>query len=302
DKPTRLCYAGTILHTLGDALEKTRSPMQIGAELYGHAGIESDYEIICLMLETLALSGLENIHLDLGHVGIYRALADAAGLSSPQESLLFDILQRKAVSELHAFAEELSIGEAYKTLFTALPKLNGAAEVLQKAGLLFEQHFNNPVIDLALADLRIIAEKLARDFPALPVSFDLAELRGYHYHTGLVFAAFIPSLGREIARGGRYDNIGRVFGRARAATGFSTDLKVLVGYYRQSSAAEQTQTVLAPGLDDPDLAETIRDLRADGVRVIRFLPNQAGGAMDLACTATLEKQNNHWIVKPLEKG
>ncbi|WP_347986339.1 ATP phosphoribosyltransferase regulatory subunit [Methylomonas sp. AM2-LC] len=296
--PTRLCYVGTILHTLGDPLEKTRSPMQIGAELYGHAGIESDYEIISLMLETLSISGLENVHLDLGHVGIYRALIAEAGLNSQQESVLFDILQRKAGSELQELIQELAIDKVYKELLIALPKLNGSADVLHKAIDLFKG-INNVHINQALQDLQNIGNKLRRDFPALPVSFDLAELRGYHYHTGLVFAAFIPAIGREIARGGRYDNIGQIFGRARAATGFSADLKVLVGIYKQSQTTAQIPVIFAPFVDDHELAETIRDLRAEGSRVIQFLPNQSGSAADLGCTATLEKQDHRWIVKEL---
>jgi ATP phosphoribosyltransferase regulatory subunit len=299
DWPTRLCYVGTILHTLSDPLEKTRSPMQIGAEIYGHAGIESDYEIIGLMLETLALSGLENVHLDLGHVGIYRALVAEAGLNSQQESQLFDILQRKAGSELLELVQSLAISDACKALFMALPKLHGGVEVLAKASDLFDYSFSNVAISTALQDLQHIASKLSRDFPALQVSFDLAELRGYHYHTGLVFAAFIPQVGREIARGGRYDNIGKFFGRARAATGFSADLKMLVNLYKQGLQSAPKTIIFAPYLDDPQLAETIRDLRASGHRVIQYLPQQAGSAAELGCTSVLEKQNNHWIIKAL---
>ena len=295
--PTRLCYVGTILHTLGDPLEKTRCPMQIGAELYGHSGIESDYEIICLMLETLALSGVENVHLDLGHVGIYRVLCEQAGLNSEQEAELFDILQRKARAELDGLLNGYEIDQRLKSLFNALPKLNGDREVLEKAASLFEAL---PAVENALADLQNVADKLRRDFPMLPVSFDLAELRGYHYHTGMVFAAFIPSLGREIARGGRYDNIGRVFGRARSATGFSADLKLLVNLFEESSEQSREPVILAPYADDQDLSQTIRDMRAEGATIVQYLPNQSGSPVDMGCTATLEKQDKRWIVKPLE--
>lgn len=295
--PTRLCYVGTTLHTLGDPLEKTRSPMQIGAELYGHPGIESDYEVICLMLEMLAISGVQNVHLDLGHVGIYRALSDQAGLNAEQEAELFDVLQRKARAELNELVNGFNIDERSKQLFIALPKLNGGREVLEKAAALLNG--SNDTVKKALADLQSIADKLRRDFPALPVSFDLAELRGYHYHTGMVFAAFIPSVGREIARGGRYDNIGQVFGRARAATGFSADLKVLVNLFKNGAEQTQNQVVFAPYAEAPDLWETIRDLRSEGTTVIQYLPNQSGSPQDLGCTATLEKQDQRWIVKPL---
>ena len=297
DWPTRLCYVGTILHTRGDPLEKTRCPMQIGAELYGHSGIESDYEIICLMLETLALSGLQNVHLDLGHVGIYRALVTQAGLNSREESELFNVLQRKAGSELKELLQGFSIDDSLKSLFMALSKLNGGRDVLEKAATLL--NIGNAALNKALAELQNIADKLRRDFPLLPVSFDLAELRGYHYHTGLVFAAFIPTMGREIARGGRYDNIGEIFGRARAATGFSADLKLLVSLCTNNAEQASAPVILAPYIEDPDLLLTIRDLRAEGATVIQYLPNQVGNAGDLGCTATLEKQDQRWLVKPL---
>ncbi|MBS4050211.1 MAG: ATP phosphoribosyltransferase regulatory subunit [Methylomonas sp.] len=295
--PTRLCYAGTTLHTLGDPLEKTRSPMQIGAELYGHAGIESDYEVIRLMLEMLAISGVQNVHLDMGHVGIYRALVEQTGLNRQQEAELFDVLQRKARTELAELVDQFAVPAQFKAIFNALPKLNGGSEVLAKAGELL--NIGNDGIRAALLDLQNIAHKLQRDYPSLTVSFDLAELRGYHYHTGMVFAAFVPTIGREIARGGRYDNIGAVFGRARPATGFSADLKVLASLF-DSDAASVEQTVFAPAPDDDsDLLQVIRDLRAAGTRVIQQLPGQQGSAVQLGCSAILEKHDQQWLVKPL---
>ena len=294
--PTRLCYFGTVLHTLGDPLEKSRAPMQIGAELYGHAGIESDYEIIGLMLETLALSGAENVHLDLGHVGIYRALIAASALAPDAEAELFEVLQRKARSDLDELLHKLDIDARYKQMFSALPSLNGGGAVLDKAAALFG---DQPGIQPALTDLRNVAAKLQRDFPQLPVSFDLAELRGYHYHTGMVFAAFIPGVGREIARGGRYDNIGKIFGRERAATGFSADLKVLVNLFKASAVPSQAQVILAPDSADEDLRLMVRDLRAAGNTVIQYLPQQTGTPADLGCTAVLEQQTQGWAVKSL---
>ena len=289
--PTRLCYAGTTLNAIGDGLEKTRSPMQIGAELYGHRGLESDYEVIRLMLETLSISGLTHVHLDLGHVGIYRSLAEQAGLDSHQEAELFDVLQRKAGAELNELVNGFAIDPQSKQALIALAKLNGDRQILSKARDLFDQQL--PSLSKALDELQWLADKLQRDFPSLPVSFDLAELRGYHYHTGIVFAAFIPTIGREIARGGRYDNIGKIFGRARAATGFSADLKVLVNLYKANSSPAAKTIVFAPSADDRDLADTIRDLRARGTTVIEHLPEQSGSARDLGCTAFLEKQDQH---------
>ncbi len=295
--PTRLCYVGTILHTRGDPLEKTRSPMQIGAELYGHAGKESDIEVIRLMLEMLAITGLQNVHLDLGHVGIYRALAKQAQLSCAQESELFDILQRKARPELAELMDSYAIASELKTLFLNLPKLNGDREILNKARAIFA-HANEEV-QQALADLVAIADQLAARFPSLPISFDLAELRGYHYHTGMVFSAFVPSIGREIARGGRYDNIGAIFGRARPATGFSADLKLLATLSKTTCVKPQRALIFAPCVDDTDLTEKIRALRANQQAVVQQLPDQTGSAQDLGCTSVLEFVNQQWVVRPL---
>ena len=295
--PTRLCYAGTILHTRGDHLEKSRSPMQIGAEIYGHAGQESDLEIIRLLLEMLAQSSVLNVHLDLGHVGIYRALSQQAVLSSTQETALFDVLQRKANTELLELMDSFEVNAELKAMFLALPELNGGPEVLLRAQQTLAAA--NAEVKQALADLQAMAEKLCVRFPALPISFDLAELRGYHYHTGIVFAAFVPGVGREIARGGRYDNIGAVFGRARPATGFSADLKQLARLTKANLLPATLPMIWAPCDDDMNLEQTISALRAQGQAVLQQLPGQAGDAQALGCSAVLVKENQSWVVKPL---
>jgi len=295
--PTRLCYVGTILNARSDPLHKTRSPMQIGAELYGHAGKESDVEVICLMLEMLALTGLQNIHLDLGHVGIYRAISRQAGLTELQESELFGVLQRKARPELQGLMDSYAINADLKAMLLKLPELNGGKDVLDKARTVFLKA-NNEVKE-ALADLESIAEKLVVHFPFLPISFDLAELRGYHYHTGIVFAAFVPSIGREIARGGRYDNIGAVFGRERPATGFSADLKLLSSLSKKYCQVKQRKLIFAPYSEDVQLNEKIRELRANQQTVVQQLPGQTGSAKELGCTSILEQDNQIWVVRPL---
>jgi ATP phosphoribosyltransferase regulatory subunit len=297
DWPTRLCYVGTILHTQGDALEKTRSPMQIGAEIYGHAGIESDQEVIRLMLEMLCCSGVLNVHLDLGHVGIYRALSRQAGLDECQETALFDVLQRKANSELQELIVGFNVADELKAMFLNLTELNGGIAVLERARHALSAA--NDDVKQALADLSRLAEKLCAQFPALPISFDLAELRGYHYHTGVVFAAFVPTVGREIARGGRYDNIGAVFGQARPATGFSADLKVLSALSKATLKALPPELIFAPFAEDQPLNEKIRALRAEGRAVLQQLPGQAGTPQQLGCTAVLEQQNQSWVINPL---
>ena len=218
---SRLCYVGTTLHTRGNSLDKTRIPMQIGAELFGHAGIDSDAEVMRLMLEVLAQAGLKNVHIDLGHVEIYRGLVKQAGLNTEQENALFDILQRKANGELQELLASYDMSASMRAIFLALPKLNGEYSILTKAEAIFTEASDS--VKAALAELKTLAALLHADYPELTVSFDLSELRGYHYHTGVVFAAFVPEVGKEIARGGRYDNIGQIFGRARPATGFSAD-------------------------------------------------------------------------------
>jgi ATP phosphoribosyltransferase regulatory subunit len=182
-------------------------------------------------------------------------------------------------------------------MFLKLPQLNGGRDTLNKAREALSAANNQ--VKQALADLEAVAEKLTVCFPSLPISFDLSELRGYHYHTGVVFAAFVPSVGREIARGGRYDNIGAIFGRARSATGFSADLKVLSALSKNTYQTELRTLIFAPCVDDIELKQKVRDLRAQGQAVIQQLPGQIGDAGQLGCTSILEKDNQSWVVKAL---
>jgi ATP phosphoribosyltransferase regulatory subunit len=299
DRPNRLSYAGTVLHTVGDPLEQTRSPMQIGVELYGHEGIESDIEVIQIMLEMLAIAGLKDVHLDLGHVSIFRELAKFAELSEQQETELFNVLQRKARPELAQMIDSTIANESVKKLFLILPDLNGDSSVLTKARECLAEA--GDAVQKSIADLQQIADKVAINYPMLPISFDLAELRGYHYHTGVVFSAFIPTVGREVARGGRYDNIGAIFGRARAATGFSSDLKLLSALTRDLIPHQDLEKIFAPAVNNQDLAELIRDMRAEGHIVIQQLSGQSGNAKDMGCMKILESTDQGWIVKSLTK-
>ncbi|GFO75412.1 ATP phosphoribosyltransferase regulatory subunit [Bathymodiolus platifrons methanotrophic gill symbiont] len=295
---TRLCYEGTTLHTRGDALDKTRIPMQIGAELFGHAGIDSDTEVVQLMLEVLAMAGLKNVHLDLGHVGIYRGLIAQANLTAEQELALFEVLQRKSNSELAELLDSYDIQADLQAVFLALPKLNGDKSVLASAREIFvvaDAGVNN-----ALAQLEELAGILHDYYPELTISFDLAELRGYHYHTGMVFSAFVPEVGKEIARGGRYDNIGQIFGSARPATGFSADLKVLAALTKKDQEKDVVVKILAPiAIGDRALDEKVRDLRATGSIVIKQLSGQQNQAEQLRCNQLLEKIDENWVLVPL---
>ncbi len=294
--PVRLCYLGTVLHTLPDGFAGSRSPLQVGCELFGHAGIDSDLEILALMLETLAIAGIGSVHLDLGHVGIFRGLTRGAGLSADQEADLFDVLQRKALPEIELLLDSFGTAAPWRARLASLANLHGGAEVLDQARA--ELAGAGDAVAAALDNLAAIAAQVQARWPALPLHFDLAELRGYGYHTGVVFAAFTPGVGQEIARGGRYDNIGAVFGRARPATGFSADLRTLMAL-SQAPRDTSRDGVFAPADYSPALALAIAELRNAGEQVICALPGQAGGARDMGCGRELVEQGGRWVVKKL---
>ncbi|HSW14684.1 MAG TPA: ATP phosphoribosyltransferase regulatory subunit [Solimonas sp.] len=222
----RLCYLGTVLRAQPDTLGGPRSPRQVGCEIFGEAGIEADLEVIDLMLRTLKLAGVKQTYLDLGHVGIYRAVSEKLALDPGDEAVLFGILQRKSQPDLVEFAAARSLKPRIAKVFAELMELNGDVSVLQRARETLKPAGAN--VQVALDTLEQVVKKLRADAPKLPIHIDLAELRGYRYHTGMVFAAFAAGHGREIARGGRYDGVGAEFGVARPATGFSADLNELL--------------------------------------------------------------------------
>ncbi len=290
--PTRLCYAGLVLHTLPGGYQRSRVPMQVGAELYGHGGIESDVEILLLMVEMLKACNLQNIHVDLGHVGIYRGLAQEAGLSAEQEEILFDVLQRKAKPELEAHLRQWQVCERHQRHFKALIDLNGDITVLESARESLAEAGDE--VNGALDNLCQIAQSVSQHISNLPLYFDLAELRGYRYQTGVVFAAFVPGHGQELARGGRYDNIGKAFGRARPATGFSADLKMLASV--NPCPPQEVGRIYAPAEEDVELETLIAELRAQGKAVVRALPGQAFSARELGCSRMLQRQAKGWEI------
>lgn len=296
DTPTRLCYLGTVLHTRSDGLASTRSPMQIGAEIYGHAGIESDTEILRLILLTLRAAGIGESYLDLGHVGIYRGLARQAGLSPSQELALFDALQRKAVPEIESLIDAFGVRGAPARMLAVLAELNGGDALARAATLLAAA---DPPVREALDYLHRLAEELGHWLPEVSVHYDLAELRGYRYKTGAVFAAFVPGWGLEVARGGRYDDIGRVFGRARPAVGFSADLKGLLRHGRRAEDETVDGAILAPWTADPALREVVDGLRASGRRVIHALPGQDRHPRAMGCRQHLVERDGRWQLDDL---
>lgn len=286
---TRLCYSGSVLHTLPAGFNATREPLQIGAELYGHAGLEADIEVIRLLAAALGLCDIAASRFDLGHVGVFRALTRQAGLAPEAEEELFGALQGKdlpAVRELVA-----DIADPFRSALLALSDLYGDRGALDQAERVLPAL---PAIAAALSELR----RLAEAFADLPLSFDLADLRGYHYHSGVVFAAYCAGSPGAVALGGRYDDFGRVYGRARPATGFSMDLRELA---RLSPDRERSGAILAPWPEDDALhAEAVR-LRAKGEYVVLALPGHEGTWREAGCDRILVRSGNNWIIESLEE-
>jgi len=216
---TRLCYCGSVLHTRPAGPSATREPIQIGAELYGEAGVEADVEILQLLCRALELAGVRNARVDIGHVAVFRAIAHSGELNGELEKDLFEALQKKDVPALQILTRKMD--SKTKEALLLLPDLYGGPEVLDIAEKKLPKHAE---ITRALGTLRKLA-KACR----IPAGFDLAELRGYHYHSGVVFDAYCDGVSGAVARGGRYDEVGKAFGRARPATGFSIDLRSLAG-------------------------------------------------------------------------
>lgn len=292
--PVRLCYAGSVLHTRPKSLLASRSPIQIGVEFFGDAGLASDSEVVLLMLETLRVANLSGITLDLGHVGIYRALVRAAQLDEADELELFDALQRKASAEITAVLDRGVAQPQLRGWFDALVRLRGDRDVLMQARQLFA---DAPAeVGAAVDELIAVANLVAARLPDVSLYFDLSELRGYHYHTGLVFAAFASGWGQAIANGGRYDHIGEVFGRARPATGFSTDLKALIAL-NAATAAATVGAILAPDNGDLELWRAVQALRAAGERVIYALPQQP---IPAECDRQLVLHGGRWDAVALQ--
>ena len=286
---SRLCYCGSVLHTLPSTLTGTREPLQLGAELYGHAGIEADVEILRLLAEVLRLAEVPASRIDIGHVGLFHALAARAGLVPGREEELFDLLQAKDVPELRRMLADVS--EPARSALLALPELYGGPEVLAEAAARLPQ---DAEIAGPLAELRQLADALGD----LPVSFDLADLRGYHYHSGVVFAAYGAESPAALALGGRYDRVGQAFGRARPATGFSLDLRELA--WHLPIPAAPAGAVLAPPDDDAGLASEVSALRARGEIVMVALPGHEGTWNEAGCDRQLVKRGDRWAVVPLQ--
>ena len=287
---SRLCYAGTVLRTKPDGLARTREPLQLGAELFGHAGIESDIEIQRLMIKALQLLGLEELHIDFSHVAIFEGLVKAGNINADLEQALYVALQSKDKAAVAELAAELEA--PIQQALISLTDLNGGVDILEKAESVLPKL---PEIAQALANLSAVASKLS-DLN-VQVSFDLGELRGYHYHSGVVFAAYAHGYTGPVAMGGRYDEVGIAFGRARPATGFSLDLRGIVSVLAPASLPK---SILAPEGNDKGLLNKIEALRADGLLVIQVLPHSEVNFNELNCDTALVLRNGEWLIEVLK--
>ncbi|WP_353572819.1 ATP phosphoribosyltransferase regulatory subunit, partial [Candidatus Albibeggiatoa sp. nov. BB20] len=291
ETPTRLCYLGAVLHTRPNSFAGSRAPIQVGAELYGYKDVASDAEILSLMLETLRFVEIHDFHVDVGHVQIYQALREAANLNTEQQTQLTKAVKRKARAEIEQLLTDWKVDTGLQTMLVELVELNGNQQVLDEAKKILAHA--PKTVHTALDDLNRLCEQL----PDETLHFDLAEARGYSYHTGIVFAAYVAKHGDAIAKGGRYDNLGKAFGKDRPATGFSTNLATL------ASLAEFEQPFVnkyfAPASQDLALKKEVKLLRTAGQTVVTELPDQQGDAKALGCTHEFQLIDGQWAIVPL---
>ncbi|ETX10359.1 ATP phosphoribosyltransferase [Marinomonas ushuaiensis DSM 15871] len=292
DGVQRLSYCGSVLRTMPAGLDGTRSPIQLGAEVYGHGGVESDIEVLSLMLQTLSVAGLSNLVLDLGHVDVVNGVLAACDLSADQESKLIELYKTKDLPELDRYVDGLDVSSVKKQWLVGLPRLCGGKEVLGLAANLFGDVSES--INSAIVLLKQLSDSISERFPTVGLHFDLSDLVSYSYHTGVVFAAYVPGHGNAIARGGRYNNIGQVFGRSRPATGFSTDVKALVAL--TNVVVNRPKTVLSPVCSNDKLWKKVNALRTEGYRVVEVLDDFYSGDADFK----LDFVDEAWQLMPVQ--
>ena len=296
--PVRLCYADSVLHTKPRGIMTSRVPIRVGAELFGHAGVDCDIELIGLMRDTLQAAGIDEIYIVLGHVGIFRTLVQEAKLGFKIERELFQAVQRKAYDEIDQILFTNVEDKKMCDMLRRLTWLSGDESVLSEARELFESAPES--VKQELEELVAISTGVKQRNPGVQLNYDLCELRGYEYHTGIVFAAYTPGYGRALAKGGRYDDIGEAFGRARPASGFDTDLKVLAKL--TTTDIRRNPGILAPNSSADALLKKITELRASGEIVVVDLgaPTPSKDHHELGCDRILILKDEQWYVQALK--
>jgi ATP phosphoribosyltransferase regulatory subunit len=289
--PSRLCYLGSVLTVERDDVCASRNPLQVGAELYGCADVAADLEVLCLMVAALDAAGVRAPCIDLGHMGVFHALVDALGLDAETAAEVFGDLQRKALPSLVARAGAWPDPARARRWLGDWVRLSGETSVITAARAAFADA--GPALTSALDTLEALARGLGARCPGVEIHVDLADLRGYHYHTGVIFSAYAPGYGKSLARGGRYDDIGRFFGRARPATGFSLDLKAIADGFVPPPPAP---AILAPALEDAALEAFVAGLRAEGETVVRQLPGPEGDCPE-HYTRRIVRAGDGWTIE-----
>lgn len=286
---TRLCYAGSIAHARTPVGSAAREELQLGAEIYGCATGEADFEAISLLLKTLKLADLNRVYLDLSHAGVLVGILEGHNLTREDITVLYGLLQSKDRPRLAQWAQCLPVKTA--DALVALTQCNGPCmEVLKGAKSILPDH---QLIDDALAQLNKLATAVASLSNEVELSIDLADLRGYQYHSGVMFAAYVDQLPQPIARGGRYDHVGQAFGRSRPATGFSLDLLTLANL---APVPPRKSAIIAPWNSDPALSAKIAELRHSGEIVVEMMPGEEVESAEYICDRVLLKQANIWNV------
>ena len=291
---SRLCYADHVLLAKPKSPLKVRTPLQTGIELFGEAGLDADIEVISLLLDSLNKIGLGTLTLDLGHVGIFRALCDDAALNESQQNELLKLLQTKDQIDIDAWVNAQSIDADKAAWFTKLADLRGDLSILEETQVVLKDASDE--VHAAIDELAAVSHVIETRFPQVNLYFDLGELRGYNYHTGIVFAAYTRGFGDAIANGGRYDHVGEAFGRSRPATGFGMNLTAAVSLLTLS---QPEQGIFAPSSNDPAQWLEVQKLRDQGERVVSGLSDDSLDLSELNCDRKLSFVDGIYQVLPL---
>ncbi len=294
ESPSRLCYADHVFRAKPKSPLKVRMPLQAGVELFGASSIDADVEVIALLIESLQRLAVPGITVDINHVGIFRALIEATAIDSSEEVALLELLQTKDKVDIEQWVKQRITDPQVATWLCLLPSLRGDLRALEQA----QQYLDGAPAEVfaAIDELLVIHRFVEQRYPAVTLYFDLGELRGYHYHTGIVFAAYADGFSDTIANGGRYDHIGESFGRARPATGFGINISALLSLLTPPPVPKG---IFAPASEDQAQWQAVQKLRADGERVVCGLSQQLPDFDEIACDRQLLLERGTYCVKPL---